>query len=1413
MSDWEAYQRAVGEMYARDSQMRAMMPDSMRRDKTPLAQGGRVDGNLIKPSESLAFTGPISDDFAPTLYLQRLLEKEGHAPEVAATIAQTVQKVQKMLGVDSVAWKELKALDPSDPRIGAFVKMSDGSRLIALRMLSQEHSEALAVGRVTHELAHDMWDQYRNGKLAPEHQEAFASLEKAVKNMGLAGKKELLSFIHDEVLPRNLRGDDLKESVLLEQNLNDDNEVMANTLGMLSHVVAAYRPETVFEKIKGLPVSMMNGVRSLYRYIRDNFKTMRQFQFFKDFGNNIGVDTPMDIVTKFTKSLTDSVKHITAMDSVLADQARFTDLQHGAMQRMMQEAESNPLWLHQLDANTRHAAEFMSLKNMSKGMREAVENVLPPINNAHADPRLDELTALPNVESAHMHSWMRRAQNVLYAVNPDQKTGPMVMDTKKGAVARVNRDPVALLAAHNLMRYAQERGDMAIANGAEVGPTVFDHIAKGDANVKAMLATVPTEEMRKNVLEYIARHQKVQEMMPEDFRHSRTQILSNVLSATLLSRTGLQQYSQAKSIADQAIAEATQYRAAGQSQQMNTTLAGVAGGDANLATALSSLVRGGMDVIDQQYNTMKARPYFITEQRYKRYHVAFKKIEKVADETGAMKDTTRTGLAAFDTPEQAREFMAAVDKDSSAKLISKQPVDSFKERGGGNVDYQPIKEHLQRIEDKSIDEASGILQSLGATPEQLEQIKNLISTVPDIEEYEGLNRLGGPLKINRDFKPGRDALDMGAQQTNMLGRMARMLTRQVSDSAVMAMRRDSTIYNDATKPNTDRIEQALQNYRVGDSKAMRFVSTAGYLWYTASNISNAVYNQSSFVLSLVPQLVEEGASLLGAYRHVGSAAKLMFERGMGNALSAEQERLLQRADQSGRVGFWDGNQIADNESAAGDPDRPGQAKGVARTLMQVASLPFRLGTHYNDSVSLLASWDMVRGKMFGEKVSLTDKEFDQVFERATRIAGMTTANFGKVNRPTALFSGDNNLWKTSAAMVYNLQAFSAGLYANVLRQAHRGFGDSLKGVLTPAERTASKKAFATSLLSLTSLAGLAGVPMLMPLVKLWEQATGQDVETAMSETVKALGDHFGGAPVGDFASQVAQHGFLHAMGLPVDISQRVSPGGLFGFNSYNGFDSSKLLGAVPGIATNLYASLQAAEVGDWSKAFEKGLPPTLGRLVQAAGSSIDNSSGRPVVKDPSWAQKAAFLMGFQPREAVVRNDAASLVKRVNASAKLEDAKLTEAGSQLLERGDNTGLMQLLAATSQQRGTTFNPSQALEAMLSNLEAKQFPADSRDQTTLHGSDIFDRLRGKELPAQQASVMQRLMWRNQLRLGVTGEPYGADRFQHAMGIDQLREQHPDISTVRASEWLRSLNPRATATPFSKNPFELMAGVGGQE
>jgi len=215
-----------------------------------------------------------------------------------------------------------------------------------------------------------------------------------------------------------------------------------------------------------------------------------------------------------------------------------------------------------------------------------------------------------------------------------------------------------------------------------------------------------------------------------------------------------------------------------------------------------------------------------------------------------------------------------------------------------------------------------------------------------------------------------------------------------------------------------------------------------------------------------------------------------------------------------------------------------------------------------------------------------------LYEYAREFMGNSAYNLGRTARPLAAsaparFLGEETGGRMVGQMAYGLQSYVYNYLGSMMR-----FGNgSFDKMLTPAQRTANKKALTTLLGHTALLSGGFGLPFVGAALELLERQGLVELEPK-EKLAEALAQLFGeDEETGSLMTDTVLYGLANSLtqGTPLSgLGNKFAIGGALGFNSYDGFNTKSLLGPTSSLIQKVgYGGANLLE-GEFARAAQSG---------------------------------------------------------------------------------------------------------------------------------------------------------------------------------------------------------------------------------
>lgn len=617
------------------------------------------------------------------------------------------------------------------------------------------------------------------------------------------------------------------------------------------------------------------------------------------------------------------------------------------------------------------------------------------------------------------------------------------------------------------------------------------------------------------------------------------------------------------------------------------------------------------------------------------------------------------------------------------------------------------------------------------------------------------------------------------------------------------------------------VETQLQNtLRRGDQTTQQ-VKTMLTAYYLAGNLGSMFVEGAQTLGTLVPGLIQNGASVAGAYGKVASAMKdvISYRTSPGalNRLADSADSYLGKSQMPKDVekayyyrrwlsespdagSHLEDNTIVPDQSAIlAARNRNGNAQDLplstlARNglyqLSQKSLKAYGAVAQFNNKASFLAAFE------HAQEQGLSG---DAAFQSARQLVYGTMFGGGRANSANYVAKLSMSPYmRPIVALQSTLSTYSLGMTSLLGSLAH----DAILGdkTLNPLQRKQAQKAFGVAFSTQLALAGGLGMPFAAAGLAIVEKLFGVQANAAVRQGLASLaGDD---EELGGLFADVALNGAANQLGF--DVGGRTGLSSVLGTSAYSGFSFKDLLGPAPSVMENMANATLSLAQGEVAKGITSLLPQSFKRTAELIDTN--NRFGQPQIMDkgnnlimePSNMQAVMYAMGLQPSKLKLYKQEQQLMRTADDAAQgLRDREFDSLAEGLL-RGDTASVMNYL---QQQRlnNPAVDPRSMLHSIADRAVSMQQPKDllagGNPQSWQDRAKIASTFPGSR-PAQ--SELQRLLAREQI-LGQMGHPFGskpagAEEYSHAAMLDQMTAQ--GVPTGQAQQKLSYLKRLISAT-----------------
>ena len=587
-----------------------------------------------------------------------------------------------------------------------------------------------------------------------------------------------------------------------------------------------------------------------------------------------------------------------------------------------------------------------------------------------------------------------------------------------------------------------------------------------------------------------------------------------------------------------------------------------------------------------------------------------------------------------------------------------------------------------------------------------------------------------------------------------------------------------------------------------DFMTVRSAVTATFLGFP--NLVSPIVESTQLLTTVFPELVREGKSYMGAIARFRDAP-LHVGRYYDAASTLEGRRLIEaakrkevtdprtmtkeeafayyyrRSKDEGRFAHG----VVQQTMLARDSELLGQwafgmglggatpktkselAKDSVYWLSQMAMRPYSKVSSFNNQVAFMAALDMYYDAGFRGR---------ELYERAHVFKDRATFGGGKPNEVGYVGKLANPRTRSWFSLINTLQRYSFGS----LTQQKDYVADTIGTTgLSGQDRAAAAKALTHSLGVQFVLAGAMGLPGAMIGAAVFEKMFGIDIKQAMREFWFDLAKRLGADdPMAVLVANVAQNG-APAQFLGTDLSSRFTVNSFLGFDAFEGFDTTNLLGPTAGIVERLIKAGQYVKDGKMVQASKMALPPSLTPMIDLSNQYADygtagiRGANGQLLRPMSATEQGLYGIGVRPYGYRQFRDQQQALKNAEASYDNVRSQKVDTAADALSKGDAKPAFEWVREYMA-KTPSANPRDALKSVvdraLVQTNAQDLLARTPVGTEARAAEI-SRTFGNAAPRQ--SETQLLLQREKLNASTgyaAGDPASADDMTRAQLVNAL-------------------------------------------
>lgn len=759
---------------------------------------------------------------------------------------------------------------------------------------------------------------------------------------------------------------------------------------------------------------------------------------------------------------------------------------------------------------------------------------------------------------------------------------------------------------------------------------------------------------------------------------------------------------------------------------------------------------------DSIIKRMKAHPEFISEQRFGRYHVRY---------TTNVDGKAETGLSDFDTYEAAQKF---IDDNPQLKISDKGIEDTDTYVKGSSKD-------VRQVLDSSIESKKSMLQELfGEDAEILKQMQNMLDDVFSSVDSEVGNMAKKVLGQSRDFKPGRENMDMFTQQMLSVQRSIIGLTRARTNAIFRLFKNDQGFQIEGGSRLLRKAEKSLSNLRTKDTEAGRFITKLGFGYHMGFNASSMIQELMGIPFVVGPMAREAGLGLVDSFKIPAKTIKELGQAALNKNYkwdNPDHADILHRASEEGLLTQ---RMVLEQDEAIVQNDVAMKQMLEGRNKL-ITGNPFSVyyklaGKIYSQANKVSATATLITGYEAARKANPKGTK-EQWYQSAVDFHARTNGAGGRASRLIDMPTG------TLGQAAWSLQSFAHTTIANWVRWIDDGYLQGLKkdSKVPKAQRQAARKAANQAIAMTSTFMGVMGFPAMGALNAIIKNLTGIDPEREMEQWLLDDDDPQSNSHIVNFALR----GLMYSSGLPFDLQSRMAVGGVFAANAYDGFNAGQMFGSIGSLIDSSRASLGHIKKGDMANGVASLMPTGIKRSAQLWAGDGQYKRDGEVILDPTAAETVMSILGFSPQRMRQRYE---LVDARNYFATQESEQKQAVQKQAvtyLQSGEHQKAQKYLQEQALKLATNKNPKRVYQGLVrgtASMYARNGQVSQPDVGTTEQAAGIQALFGNKNPANLTELYLREQSAKQL-LGSRNRIDPAT-VRRKMFVDQAVNQNPDLN-----------------------------------
>lgn len=734
------------------------------------------------------------------------------------------------------------------------------------------------------------------------------------------------------------------------------------------------------------------------------------------------------------------------------------------------------------------------------------------------------------------------------------------------------------------------------------------------------------------------------------------------------------------------------------------------------------------------------------------------------------------GSFASDDFSTAKARLDKVRAEGAEKAVMRDKYDKNSATAGMDPD---LVERYTAIDNAAFEAAR---RQLGESTPELDHFRELYSPGAAVAR-EVKSKGVGQFLMQRKLAEGREDSNAILGMMNYVSGVAHGLAKGYTREQAGLAFQDPELQSNPKL--LDLARKHMDNVINPSAKELTFLKNMNFSYFLGFNFSSMLIEGSQGVLTFVPQITKDTGSLSAGYAAWGNAVKQVVQGIVakdGKLLDKTTQTYLDRAVKEGRVDagiMQEFNTVDENigpniRALASGSKLMAAGELVSKPLywyLHASRWLYSWAPRANSHVAFVAAFDVARSKL---KLAP-----EAAYDYATTTVARTMFGGGKAGRPVEMFANTGKL-QGAVGLMYSLQTYTFSTIAMMARLGKESISSS--DTLSPAQKSAARKAFGQMLLTQVALGGALSLPMSSGLVALVDQLFPEaEAKRRVKEAFHNLLDS--GDGLSSHLSDIALKGLPDAVGL--DLSSRVGLSSLLGVNPYSGFQVGNLLGPAGSVVENLIKGVQQVSSGDMKGSVRTILPTPYRNILQLAqdDGQVKDPQGK-LLYSPNDVEKLLMVAGFRPKNVTDRQEAAQMVAKSNMVAAADLSRFYQEQRDLLLRGEAGSIREHLLQRAQ-TDKLFDPRSGARRIVEMSQESTIPVDisrsgprSGAQSRLNIASMYGLPPG---PTEQQLLLQRKSLERTLQIPGAGV-FSPSEMVLARTVDYLMSIDPHMPRSEA-------------------------------